>query len=66
MRVDEVLKRELDGRRVFFIAGTATVTLVKDLNTAVIAFTALFYLARWKINVPDLDPVETEAVDRED
>ena len=51
-------------REMFFIAGTAAITLVKDLNTAVIAFTALFYLVRLKFTVPDLDPVET--VIRED
>jgi SulP family sulfate permease len=50
----------------FFIAGTAAVTLVKDLNTAVIVFTAFFYLVRLKFTLPDLDPVETTAVDRED
>jgi SulP family sulfate permease len=50
----------------FFIAGTAGVTLVKDLNTAVIAFTALFYIVRLKFKMPDLDPVETVAVVRED
>ena len=50
----------------FFIAGTAAVTLVNDLNTAVIVFTALFYLVRLKFTVPDLEPVETVAVVRED
>jgi SulP family sulfate permease len=50
----------------FFIAGTAAVTLVKDLNTAVVAFTALFYLVRLKFTVPDLDPVETVTVTRGD
>ena len=50
----------------FFIAGTAVVTLVKDLNTAVIVFTALFYLARLKFRVPDLDSAETVAVSQED
>jgi SulP family sulfate permease len=54
-------------REMFFIAGTATVTLVKDLNTAVIVFTALFFVARWlKFTVPDLDPMETVAVVGED
>jgi SulP family sulfate permease len=54
-------------REMFFIAGTAAVTLVKDLNTAVIVFTALFFVARWlKFTVPDLDPVETVAMVRED
>ena len=53
-------------REMFFIAGTAAVTLVKDLNTAVIVFTALFYVARLKFTVPDLKPAETVAVDRED
>ncbi len=41
---------------VLFIAGTTIVTLVKDLNTAVIAFTVLFYLVRLKVKVPDLAP----------
>ena len=50
----------------FFIAGTAAVTLVKDLNTAVIVFTALYYLVRLKFTVPDLGPVETATVIRED
>ncbi|MCH7988905.1 MAG: SulP family inorganic anion transporter [Planctomycetes bacterium] len=50
----------------FFIAGTAAITLVMDLNTAVIAFTVLFYLVRLKFKVPDLDPVETVAVIQED
>ena len=50
----------------FFIAGTAAITLVMDLNTAVIAFTALFYVARLlKFTVPDLEPVETVAVVQE-
>ena len=53
-------------REMFFIAGTAAVTLLKDLNTAVIVFTALFYLVRFKLTVPDLDPIETVAVIRED
>ena len=53
-------------REMFFIAGTAAVTLVKDLNTAVIAFTALFYLVRLKFTVPDLEPIETTTVVRED
>ena len=50
----------------FFIAGTAAITLVIDLNTAVIAFTVLFYLVRLKFKVPDLEPVETVAVEQED
>ena len=50
-------------REMFFIAGTAVVTLLKDLNTAVMLFTALFFVARWlKFTVPDLDPIETVAV----
>jgi SulP family sulfate permease len=54
-------------REMFFIAGTAAVTLVKDLNTAVMVFTALFYVARvLKVKVPDLDPMETAAVVGED
>ena len=53
-------------REMFFVAGTAAVTLVMDLNTAVIAFTALFYLVRLKFKVPDLDPVETFGVFKED
>jgi len=53
-------------REMFFIAGTAAVTLVKDLNTAVIVFTALFYLVRLKFTVPDLEPAETDAVTQED
>ena len=53
-------------REMFFIAGTAAVTLVADLNTAVIVFTVLFYVARWKFTVPDLEPVETVAVEQED
>jgi SulP family sulfate permease len=40
----------------FFIAGTTVVTLVQDLNTAVIAFTILFYLMRLKLALPDLAP----------
>jgi len=65
-------RRDLTGlldvghREMFFIAGTAAVTLVKDLNTAVVLFTALFYLLRLKFTVPDLEPVETVAVVRED
>ena len=50
----------------FFIAGTAAVTLIKDLNTAVVAFTILFYLLRIKFKIPDLEPVETEGVTAED
>ena len=53
-------------REMFFIAGTAAVTLVADLNTAVIVFTALFYVARLKFTVPDLEPVETVTVEQED
>lgn len=53
-------------REMFFIAGTTAVTLVKDLNTAVIVFTALFYLVRLKFTVPDLDPIETASVGKED
>jgi SulP family sulfate permease len=40
----------------FFIAGTAAITLVMDLNTAVIAFTVLFYLVRLRFKLPDLEP----------
>jgi SulP family sulfate permease len=43
----------------FFIAGTAVITLVMDLNTAVVAFTVLFYLVRLKFKVPDLEPAAT-------
>jgi len=50
----------------FFIAGTAAVTLVTDLNTAMIAFTVLFYVSRLKFTVPNLEPVETVAVEQED
>jgi len=50
----------------FFIAGTAAVTLVKDLNTAVTVFTILFYVARLQFTVPDLDPAETIAVVQDD
>ncbi len=39
----------------FFIAGTAVITLVMDLNTAVIAFTVLFYLVRLIFKLPDLE-----------
>ena len=53
-------------REMFFIAGTAAVTLVADLNTAVIVFTVLFYAARLKFTVPDLEPVETVGVEQED
>ncbi len=53
-------------REMFFIAGTAAVTLVQDLNTAVIVFTVLFYVVRLKFTVPDLEPVETAAVKQED
>ena len=44
----------------FFIGGTTAVTLVKDLNTAVIAFTALFYLVRLYFHIPDLAFTEPE------
>jgi len=50
----------------FFIAGTAAITLVIDLNTAVIVFTVLFYVARLKFRVPDLGSAETIAVSQED
>lgn len=53
-------------REMLFICGTAAVTLVKDLNTAVIAFTGLFYLARFKLKIPDLEPAETLSVSPED
>ena len=53
-------------REMFFIAGTAVVTLLRDLNTAVIVFTVLFYVVRLKFTVPDLDPVETATVKQED
>jgi SulP family sulfate permease len=53
-------------REMFFIAGTAVVTLAMDLNTAVIVFTILFYVVRLKFTVPDLEPYETVAVARED
>ncbi|MEO2018874.1 MAG: SulP family inorganic anion transporter, partial [Fuerstiella sp.] len=49
----------------FFIAGTAAITLVMDLNTAVIAFTVLFYLVRLRFKVPDLEPAAT-VKERED
>ena len=39
----------------FFIAGTAAITLVMDLNTAVVAFTVLFYLVRLRFKLPDLE-----------
>ena len=39
----------------FFIAGTAGVTLLKDLNTAVICLTILFYFVRMRVKIPDLE-----------
>jgi len=53
-------------REMFFVAGTAIVTLLADLNTAVIAFTVMFYVVRLKFKVPDLDPAETTALSEED
>ena len=53
-------------REMLFIGGTAAVTLIKDLNTAVVAFTVLFHLVRLKFTVPDLDPIETKAAVKED
>ena len=44
----------------------AAVTLMNDLITAVIVFTALFYLTRLKFNVLDLESVETVVVVVED
>ena len=41
----------------FFIIGTAGVTLLRDLNTAVICLTVLFYLFRMKVKISDLEPV---------
>ena len=38
----------------FFIVGTAGVTLLRDLNTAVICLTILFYLVRMRVKIPDL------------
>ena len=49
----------------FFIAGTTVVTLVRDLNTAVLVFTVLFYLIRMKWTVPDLAPAGVEQDQKE-
>ena len=53
-------------REMFFIAGTAAVTLVRDLNTAVVLFTVLFYVVRLKFTIPDLEPAETVGAVKED
>ena len=42
----------------FFIAGTAGLTLVRDLNTAVVVFTSLFFLMRIRVKLPDLERTE--------
>ena len=39
----------------FFIVGTAGVTLLRDLNTAVICLTILFYFVRMRVKIPDLE-----------
>jgi len=49
-----------------FIAGTTSVTIFWDLNTAVILFVALFYLVRRVTPLHDLSPVETAAILGED
>jgi len=57
----------ISNREMILIIGTVVVTLTVNLNAAVIAFTAIFYLANkvfWKSNpIRDLTPfVETEAM----
>ena len=42
----------------FFIVCTTGVTLAKDLNTAVVALTILFYLVRIWVKLPDLETTE--------
>lgn len=50
----------------FFIVGTTAVTLIQDLNTAVVLFTVLFYLVRLYVKVPDLEaPVADAGQDQE-
>ncbi len=50
----------------FFIVGTSAVTLIQDLNTAVVLFTVLFYLVRLYVKVPDLEaPVADAGQDQE-
>jgi len=38
-----------------FIVGTTAVTVLYDLNTAVICLTVLFYLVRMRVKIPDLE-----------
>ena len=56
-RVDPAGSIQISHLDMFFNVGTAAVTLLKDLNTAVICLTVLFYLVRMKVKVPDLEPV---------
>ena len=39
----------------FFILGTTVVTIFVNLNAAVIAFSVLFYVVRFRVKLPDLD-----------
>ena len=52
--------------QMFIVAGTALVTMLVDLNAAVISFTLFFHLVRLKWELPDMrldDPEEgTEEV----
>ena len=52
--------------QMFIVAGTALVTMLVDLNAAVISFTLFFHLVRLKWELPDMrldDPEEgTEAL----
>ncbi len=48
----------------FFVLGTTLVTVVKDLNTAVIVFTALFYVVNFeKQRVADVEEEGTEGLE---
>lgn len=49
-----------------FIAGTTLVTVIVNLNVAVVSFCVLFYVMSRFITVPDLQPAMTEGFSDED
>ena len=56
----------VDHFEMFFIMGTAIITVLVNLNVAVIGFCVLFYLLKLKIRLRDLDPSQEENILHED
>ena len=62
----QVLTLNVSHWDMFFIAGTTLVTVTRDLNTAVIFFTVLFYCLRPFVKLPDLETPGEMTSDTED